>query len=301
MQTEPPVVGVHPQDNAAVNAAAGVSHAHASGVSWSAVLAGAVAAAALSFILLILGFGLGLSAVSPWSYSASTMGKSSIVWLAFMQLASAGVGGYLAGRLRVKWAAVHTDEVYFRDTAHGLLAWAVATLLTAGLMAGAIHGAIDAGAANAAAQMAGRMAPVAMNNGAGGANPVSYFSDMLMRTEPATPDTDNGAMRLEIGRVFAHDLRSGALAPDDRQYLAAMLAKRTGLAPADAQRRVDDVYARLSKASADAQAAAREAADKARKAAAYSALWMFVALLIGAFAASLCATFGGRQRDRIGR
>jgi len=296
MQTESPIAGVH-----AAYAGTEIGHAHASGVSWGAVLAGAAAAAALSFILLILGAGLGLSSVSPWSTGASAgaIGKSSIVWLAFMELASAGMGGYLAGRLRVKWSAVHTDEVYFRDTAHGLLAWAVATLLTAGLMAGAVHsvigGAVEAGtgAANVAGQMAGR----APNNGA----MQSYYSDMLMRTEPATADTDNGAMRMEIGRIFATDLRNGALAPDDRQYLAAMLAKRTGMAPADAERRVDDIYSRMSKAAADAEAKARQAADEARKAAAHTALWMFVALLIGAFVASLCATYGGRQRDGIVR
>jgi MFS family permease len=123
---------------------------HHAGVSWSAVFAGAAAAAALSFILLILGFGLGLSAVSPWRYSDAPIGRSTILWLTFMPLASAAVGGYLAGRLRVKWASVHDDEVYFRDTAHGLLAWAVATLLTAAVMAGAVS-AVFSGATKAAA------------------------------------------------------------------------------------------------------------------------------------------------------
>lgn len=106
------------------------------GVSWGAVLAGAAAAAALSFILLILGVGLGLSSVSPWSFNATAIGVSTIAWLAFMQLAASGIGGYMAGRLRVKWSAIHTDEVHFRDTAHGLLAWAVATLITVAVLAG---------------------------------------------------------------------------------------------------------------------------------------------------------------------
>ena len=101
-----------------------------SGVSWAAVLAGATATAALAFILLILGVGLGLSAVSPWSYSANVMGKSTIIWLALTQLIAAGLGGYIAGRLRAKWSSIHTDEARFRDTAHGFLAWAAATLVT---------------------------------------------------------------------------------------------------------------------------------------------------------------------------
>lgn len=279
---------------------------HASGVSWSAVLAGAVASAALSFILLILGFGLGLSAVSPWSYNDVAIGKSTIIWLAFMQLASAGIGGYMAGRLRVKWVSVHTDEVYFRDTAHGLLAWAVATLLTAALLAGAVRavlsGAIDAGAGAAnvmgpAISGAMRSSTMSDNSGNNTNNTSSYFADMLLRSDTAAPEADNGALRSEVTKIFVTDLAAGKLTPDDRQYLSRVVSKRTGLAPADAERRVDDIYARMSQATAQTKAALKEAADKARKAAAYSALWAFVALLIGAFFASLCATWGGRQRD----
>ncbi|MES2743038.1 MAG: hypothetical protein V4754_19105 [Pseudomonadota bacterium] len=276
---------------------------HTSGVSWGAVLAGAAAASALSFILLILGFGLGLSAVSPWSYNVDTIGKTTFIWVAFMQLASAGMGGYLAGRLRVKWAGVHTDEVYFRDTAHGLLAWAVATLLMAALMAGAVRAALS-GAIDAGAAAGGTAAQLLSKDGADkNGNPaVSYFSDVLLRAEPGTVDAASDAtVRPEVARILVNDLRAGDLSPDDKQYLSRLVAKRSGVAPAEADRRVDDVYARLSKASADAQAAAKEAADKARKGAAHSALWMFVALLIGAFFASLCATYGGRQRDAIVR
>ncbi len=99
--------------------------AAASAVSWGAIVAGAAAAAALSLILLMLGVGLGLSAVSPWArdgVSATTFGVSTIVWLTLTQLLASAMGGYLAGRLRTKWAAAHSDEVYFRDTAHGFLA-----------------------------------------------------------------------------------------------------------------------------------------------------------------------------------
>lgn len=274
--------------------AAGGFDGYSAGVSWGAVLAGAAAAAALSFILLMLGFGLGLSAVSPWSYHPEMIGKSTIAWLAFMQLAAASIGGYIAGRLRVKWPSVHSDEVYFRDTAHGFLAWAVATLITAALMAGAVRavlsGAIDVGIGAAPAlSVAG--------SSRDGDGAINYFADVLLRSDPAIPDADNGALRMEVGKIFANDLQAGALALDDRQYLASLVAKRTGLSQVDAARRVDDVHARLSKASAEVQAAAKAAADKVRKAAAYSALWMFIALLLGAFFASLCATFGGRQRD----
>jgi hypothetical protein len=104
-----------------------------SAVSWAAIFAGATGAAALALLLLILGAGLGFSTVSSWAMDSSSIiriGFAAIVWLIFTQLAASGMGGYLAGRLRTRWVAVHTDEVYFRDTAHGFLTWAVASLLT---------------------------------------------------------------------------------------------------------------------------------------------------------------------------
>lgn len=280
------------------------------GVSWGAVLAGAAAAAALSFILLILGVGLGLSSVSPWSFNATAIGVSTIAWLAFMQLAASGIGGYLAGRLRVKWSSIHTDEVHFRDTAHGLLAWAVATLVTVAVLAGGtravLSGAIDAGsgvaAAVAPAAAAGAGAAGAKaGEGGGSANPLDYFSDMLLRAAPAPGTGEAGGtvadQRVEIGKIFATSLSTGSLAADDRAYLGQVVASRTGLTQAEAEARVDAVYARAGKAAADAKAKAQQAADTARKAGAHTALWMFVALLLGAFVASLAATFGGRQRD----
>lgn len=281
-----------------------MSDMHASGVSWGAVFAGGAVAAALSLILLILGFGLGLSSVSPWSYNVAAIGTGTILWLAFMQLAASGVGGYLAGRLRVKWAGVHTDEVFFRDTAHGLLTWAVASLFTAALLAGAVR-AILGGTIMAGAEAAGAAAPVLGAAVASGGpdtalNPVNYFSDMLLRSDqPAANANNDAALRSEVSKILVTDLRAGQLAPEDRNYLAQLIARRTGLSQADAQRRVDDIYARASKASNDAQAAAKQAAETARKAAAHSALWMFVALLLGAFVASWAATFGGRQRDHL--
>ena len=296
-----------------------VSDLNNPGVSWGAVLAGAAAAAALSFILLILGVGLGLSSVSPWSFNAPALGVSTIAWLAFMQLAASGIGGYMAGRLRVKWSSIHTDEVHFRDTAHGLLAWAVATLITVAVLAGGtravLSGAIDAGSGVAAAvspAAAAGAGVAASKAGEGGSavNPLDYFSDMLLRAAPASAAAAvSGApmpasagvtladQRVEIGKIFATGLSTGSLAADDRAYLGQVVASRTGLTQAEAEARVDAVYGRAAKAAADAKASAQQAADTARKAGAHTALWMFVALLLGAFVASLAATVGGRQRD----
>ena len=285
----------------------GAVEARRSGVSWGAIFAGAVAAAALSLVLYLLGSGLGFAAVSPWSdNSGVALGISAILWLTFTQLAASAVGGYLAGRLRVKWASVRTDEVYFRDTAHGMLSWAVATLVTAaffgGLMGKMAGTAVDAGTGVAKAAMAsGAAATAAVANSGGngnsaGDNPLDYFSDMMLRSEkPGTVDDAN--LRRETVRILANSVPNGSLATEDRAYLATRIAERTGLDRVTAERRVDDVYARSAAAAAKAKATAKEAADKARKAAAGTALWLTVSLFIGAFIASWCATIGGRLRD----
>jgi hypothetical protein len=147
------------------------NEAYSSGVSWPAVIGGAFVTAAFSLILLSLGTGLGLASVSPWANtgaSASTIGAAAIVWLIMMQLVASALGGYLAGRLRTKWASIHTDEVFFRDTAHGFLSWAVAVVMTAGFLASAAAsmagGALQAGASTAAGSVA------VVNGAAGQAN-----------------------------------------------------------------------------------------------------------------------------------
>ncbi|MDF9902061.1 UNVERIFIED_ORG: hypothetical protein OKW15_006030 [Pseudomonas reinekei] len=276
-----------------------------SGVSWGAIFAGAAAAAALSLILVLLGFGLGFSAVSPWAnegVSAKSLGISTIVWLAFTQIVASGLGGYIAGRLRVKWAYMHGDEVYFRDTAHGFLAWCVATLVTATLVAGSVSslvgGGVQAGAnmVGGAASAATQAVGTAAGNTQG--DEYGYFVDSLFRDDRPVAVSDDAA-RGTVTRIFVRSLSRGELAAEDRTYLAQLVAQRTNLTQADAERRVDEVYARTQKAVADAKLAAQQAADTAAKVAAWTTLWMFVALLAGAFFASLAATFGGRRRDAV--
>jgi hypothetical protein len=273
-----------------------------SGVSWGAIFAGAAAAAALSLILVLLGFGLGFSAVSPWAnegVSAKGLGISTIVWLAATQIVASGLGGYIAGRLRVKWAYMHGDEVYFRDTAHGFLAWCVATLVTATLVVGSVSGGVQAGASvvGGAASAATQAAGTAVGNT--DSDPYGYFVDSLFRDDRPAAVSDD-AVRGTVTRIFVRNLSNdGQLAAEDRIYLAQLVAQRTNLTQADAERRVDEVYARTQKAVADAKLTAQQAADTAAKVAAWTSLWMFIALLIGAFFASLAATFGGRRRDAV--
>lgn len=296
----------------------------ASAVSWGAILAGAAAIAALSLILLMLGTGLGLSSVSPWAYngvSAKTFGVSTILWLTFTQLVASGFGGYLAGRLRTKWVAVHTDEVYFRDTAHGFLAWAIAALATAAFLTSVIgfivNGGIQAGATMAGGAATATAAAVApeMTKPNSDSGSAGYFIDALFRpgvNSTASPDLAGGSIlpgavprpntaesAHEMTRIFMNSIRTGGPLPEeDVHYAGQVVAQRTGLTQQDAEKRVVDTYARLQAKLRDAETAAKEAADKSRKASAYAALWLFISLLIGAFIASFAATFGGRQRDR---
>ena len=293
----------------------------ASGVSWASIFAGAAAAASLSLILLILGVGLGFPAISPWTHygaGATAIGIASILWLTFSQIAASGLGGYLAGRLRIKWVTVHTDEVYFRDTAHGFLAWALATLATAALLGAVVGHVVSIGVsasatlasnaleAAAAGEVAANPASPVMPSATFGNSSISdsmlgYMVDSLFRSNQPPTDTirDFSAERLEAGRIFANGLRANSLPPEDQQYLAQIIAQRTGLSPADAEKRVGDVFDKAHTAIVNTEQNARQTADHVRKVAAYSALWMFVALLSGAFVASLAATLGGRQRDRV--
>lgn len=278
-------------------------------VSWAAILAGAAAAAALSLILLLLGAGLGLSSVSPWAHkgvSASTFGISTIVWLIVTQILAAGMGGYLAGRLRIRWAGVPSDEVYFRDTAHGFLTWAVATLVTAALLASAIGSIVNGGVQAAAtlgsgAALAGVTAASANNQAS---DETGYFVDTMFRqnatisastTAPqssaATSSTE------EVTRILTNSMHMKALPAADLTYISQLVATHTGLTQADAEERVNGVYVNMQTKARDAEVAAKEAADKARKASIYTTLWLFVSLLMGAFSASLAATCGGRCRD----
>jgi hypothetical protein len=279
--------------------------AHTHGVCWSAILAGAAGAAALSLILLILGVGLGLSSVSPWSgegISAETFGVSTIGWLTFTQLAASGLGGYLAGRLRTRWATLHGDEVYFRDTAHGFLAWSIATLVTAGLLGSAV-GTIVGGGVKAGATVAGTAVTAAAPAAAAAASEAGngYFVDALLRKEPtAEPDAQNAAATTgEVGRILANAVSAGALAPDDAQYLGRVVAQRTSLSQAEAEKRVTDTFNRLQAKAQQTKEQAKAAADKARKVSIAASLWGFIALLIGAFVASFLATLGGRHRDQF--
>lgn len=276
-----------------------------SAASWPAIIAGAFVAAALSLILFSLGSGLGFAAVSPWprsGMSGMSLAVTAAIWLILTQWLSAAVGGYIAGRLRTRWIGTHTHEVFFRDTAHGLITWAVATILVAALFATTAFSSAGA-AGHAASEMA--QAGMAQNGRGLGPPPTmgppnsvspadSYEIDRLLRPAAAGAYSQPGPdLRGEVGRIIANAAASGSLSDNDRAYLAQIVAARTGISPPEAQKRVDDFVSSVE----DAAAKAKQAADTARKTAAEAAIYLSLSLLIGAFIASVSAALGGHLRD----
>jgi hypothetical protein len=271
-----------------------------SAVSWGAIAAGAVGAAALALLLIAFGAGLGLSAVSPWSdsgVSASTFKTGTGIYLVIVAVMSSAVGGYLAARLRSKWVGAHTHEVFFRDTAHGFIAWAFATLLSASALS-----SVTGYLANGAAAGVGGAAAQATRS----VNPADIYVDELFRPDTAQPASapasspapgnpnpaapsgaNSNQSRAEVLRLWTASFqRSQDLSAPDKTYVAQVVAARTGMSQAAAEKRVNDVIVE-----------AKTAADTARKGAAKLSFWLTAAMLFGAFAASLAAVEGGSLRD----
>jgi hypothetical protein len=262
-----------------------------SAISWPAIFGGAIAAASASLVLLLVGAGLGFASISPWSgsgVSATTFTIAAGLWLILVQWLSSALGGFITGRLRTKWVQVHTHEVFFRDTAHGLLTWGLATVIGALILASAGSSAVGTGTqatatvASGAAQGAGAMTQQR-----------AYDVDTLFRGEKPELASSSRDTHAETTRILAGGLTGGDVSDTDRAYLADTVATRTGLSQADAQKRVDNVIAEEKTAAAKL----REAADKARKSAAAVAIFTALSMLIGAFIASVAAAYGGGLRD----
>jgi len=261
------------------------------GICWGAVIAGAAVSLAITIVLLWFGTALGLTVASPWSdsgVSASTFKIGTGLYLVVVAMISSALGGHITGRLRAGWeTVVHPNEVYFRDTAHGFVTWATATVIGAILLAsaavgiaGATSGGLAAGAANAGVSRAS-------------SSPVDVYVDQLLRpsvgiSSANSPSTNSGDNRQEISRLLTTSFRSGReMSGDDKTYLAQIVARNTGLPQEEAQKRVDQTIV-----------TAKNNIDTARKAAMQLAYWIVASLLIGAFSASLAASEAGAFRDR---
>lgn len=305
----------------------------ASAVAWGAVLAGAFIAMAVTLACMVFGSGLGLTMVSPWwerNADATTIGIATIAFLVITQWVSSGLGGYIAGRLRTRWS-VSADEVFFRDTAHGLLVWAVATVVVAGIAGQSLVGLVNAGA-QAAGQVAGAASSAAQQATESLSDPTDYFVDTLFRpaaesdaSEPAAvapapatagqaaapsvapapaspptassatgePTADRADVRQETLRIIVRGMAADTFPEADRAYLGQLVAAETGMTQQEANARVEEVIQSLSEAKADAQAAA----EQAREAAVTLAIVAFVSLLVGAFIGAVAGALGGSHRD----
>lgn len=253
-----------------------------SAVSWPAIIAGALTAMVVSLAIFTLGSGLGLAAASPFdndrtSVVAVTAGAA--VWIVVMQWLSSALGGYITGRLRTKWTGLHSNEVFFRDTAHGFLAWTLATLLTVVLASHGIMGGARAGAhaERMADRQYSRPAPA----------PMDHMGKIARAVTPETDNTVAPEVRADTMRIITDNVNDPEFKADDKPYLTKVVADRAGVSETEATARVDAVYNDVI------------AADKARKAAATLTLVTFVSMLIGAAIASAAATAGGRHRDHV--
>jgi hypothetical protein len=238
-----------------------------SAISWPGVLAGAAIATALSLALLALGAGLGFSVASPWAADRvlpETTKAATVagIYLTVTAVLASAVGGYIAGRLRTLWPGVSHHEAFFRDTVHGVAAWAVSVLVAAAFLGSA--GALLAGGAAAAK--------------------VTPFTPMVDRL--FVGGSDDAASRAMAERTLGHLGKERTLTDEQRQSLAAAVAARTGVSQADANRRVTVV-----------EAEARAAAETARRVAMQLSFWFVAAMLAGALAAGLAGWEGGAVRD----
>jgi hypothetical protein len=261
-------------------------------VEWGAVFAGGAMAAALSFVLLTFGAAIGLSFVSPWAnVGASTkmIASLAVFWTMAQQIGAAMVGGYVAGRMRSRWGETTEHEIEFRDGLHGGLVWAVGIIISAALLLSTAGAVTRTGA-----EVGGRLASAAAAN----ADPLAYQADVLLRSPrtavaaPGAPQlaTTTGDQRAEVARILAKSVTTGTLPDADRSYLAGIVSQRIGLSQPEAEKRVSDAYAEVSRA-------AKEAADKARRAAILTGFVSAAGLLVALGAAWWAALRGGHHRD----
>ena len=280
--------------------------AGASFVEWGAVLAGAFLAAAISFVLLTFGAAIGLSATSPWpnsGVSAKLIATLAVLWAMMQQIGAFMIGGYVAGRMRSRWHETTQHEVEFRDGLHGGLVWAVGIVIGAALAMAAAGAAAKTGidvAGKAAATSVTALStsdpmdavldtmlrPTTVAQAAGASAPAAAGAPAPAASRARSPASGSDETRSEMARVLASAVASGGLSEPNRTYLAQLVAQRSGLSQQEAERRVNEAFT-----------AAREAADKARKAAILTGFVTAASLIISFGAAWWAALRGGQHRD----
>ena len=249
----------------------GVMERH-TGILWSAVFGGALAMIAAMLLLFTLASAFGFASLSPWGAktSGTTFAISAAIVLIAIQWISAGFGGYMTGRMRTAYVAAHNHEIFFRDTAHGFLTWALATVIGLVLLGSAL----------------GHHHMAEHNNETRDEGGVSmHYVGKLF----ATPDHDvipTQQESEEAGYVLALAAAGSAIPEDDHTSLVQMVASRTHLSNEEAAQRIENVINQVKATS-----------DSARKYAAVTSLFVFFSMMIGAFIASVAAGLGGQHRD----
>jgi predicted transcriptional regulator len=244
-------------------------------IQWSAIIAGAIGAAALAFVLhaFAAAIGISLSSTAPtWRDASFALVFLSGLYLVLTALASYSFGAYIAARLRVPFTGAPADAE-FRDGMQGLLVWALATLLT---------GFIAIAAINAVPRTT---APTSASTSVAGENVIAFDLDRLFRGARA-PAGNMDYIRSEAARILLTTTSHSGMQADDRTYLVRLVMATTGLAQPDAERRVDDVAAR-----------ARDDLNRARRSAVILGFMVGAAALVGAIVAWYAACAAGRHRD----
>lgn len=246
---------------------------------WGPVIAGALVASAFSLVLITFGTSLGLAVASTaptWRDTSPVLALASGVYLVLTAIVSFGFGGYVAGRLRRSWhTALHRDFVEFRDGAHGLTAWALAVMITA------LAAAVIAGTATP------RTAPAARTPASStGETLIAYDLDRLFRSDQR-PQGDLTYSRAEASRILLAASSRAGMKPGDQEYLVRLVANQTGIAPAEAEQRVNEAIS-----------SAKLAVKRTRQTGVIVGFSIAVSLLLGAAAAWYAARLGGEHRDQ---
>lgn len=298
------------------------------GVEWAPIFGGAIAAAAISLVLLTFGAAVGLTMTSPWPNAGASAIAIAFVVGAFgiaVQVGSFAAGGYLAGRMRTARLESTVPEGQFRDGAHGFLVWGLGVVFGAVLLGLTGMSALKTTAQSTAMVAGGAASGVAAKGteNALATGPVDYAVDYLFRPAPAPAPAQGSAAaaaqptqtgipaapvgqqpsgsvqspsaedRAEASRIFTQVIRNQELTARERDYLGQVVVRRTGLPEAEAQKRVDEAVNEAK----NLEIKARAAADKARKAALIAGFLTAASLLLSAGAAAAGASLGGRHRD----
>jgi hypothetical protein len=247
-------------------------------VDWCAVIAGALIACAIFVLLTTFGSAIGLTLTSPYpgsGFSGKVATWVTGIWEIWVAVSAFAVGGYFAGRLRHRVGDATEHESDVRDSAHGLVVWAIAALLgtwivtmTAKDLAHAVGSGSD------------------RNPIAGKADPARYAADVMLRADRANPAGYDEPLHKEVATVLAAYATGVNLTAEDALYLTRVTQAHSGIAQPEAEKRVSAAVQQV-----------RDNANAARRTGVMVAFLTAVSLAVGAAAAWAAAALGGRHRD----